>query len=228
MSQFSIGVHVKSADAGAVRAATAALFGAQGFRPLGDEALASVVEDEDRLPDGDDWYGVAVSGDAGAGWVSVYVADWPDSGALARELSRRLNAPALELWVADSRHWGYTLFGGGEVRDRFADDPQAVAETPNEAALYRGDAKTLGQTLGVSGKPLEAALEAARAGAGRLAVGPVDQFTQALGLPFAHAFTGYDEFFEADPDDYADDLEDWPRFRHLAFAPPPGRESLVA
>ena len=77
-------------------ARSTALFAAEGFRPLGDEAASAVVEDEDRLPDGEDWYGVIVSGVAGAGWVSVYVADWQDSGALARGLSARLRAPALE------------------------------------------------------------------------------------------------------------------------------------
>jgi hypothetical protein len=81
--------------------------------------------------------------------------------------------------------------------------------------------------LDVPRAPVQAALEAARTKAGRNAAGPVDGFARTVGLPFAHAYTGYDAFFEEDPEDYADDLEGWPRFRHLAFVPPPGREGLA-
>ena len=228
MSAYYIGVHVKICDAAAVRREAVALFALEGFRLVGDEAASIVVEDEDRLPDGEDWYGAIVSGVAGEGWVSVYVADWQDSGALARGLSARLGVPALELWVAEDVHWGYTYYEKGEVRDRFADAPNAVAETPTEAALYRGRAEALAPVLQVPVPECDALLEQAHADAGQFAGGGVDALAQAVGLPFGHAFTGYDYFFEDDPDDYADDLEDWPRFRHLAFLPPPGRESLAA
>ncbi|MBV9849543.1 MAG: hypothetical protein JO250_07630, partial [Armatimonadetes bacterium] len=200
---------------------------AEGFRPVGDEALSAVVEDEDRLPEGEDWYGAIVSGVAGAGWVSVYVADWQDSGALARGLSERLHAPVLELWVAENVHWGYTYFENGQVVDRFADDPSAVAETPAEAAEYVGKAEALASALDAPVRDLQEALRQARANAGRLAAGPVDALARVAGLPFGHAFIGYESFFEDDPEDYESELEGWPQFRHLTFAHPAGRESLA-
>ena len=227
MSAYYIGVHIKTSDAAAVRRETAALFAAEGFRPLGDEAASVVVEDEDRLPDGEDWYGVVVSGVAGTGWVSVYVADWQDSGALARGLSAQLSVPTLELWVAEDIHWGYTYFENGAVSDRFADAPKAVAETPDEEADYQGRAAMLSPLLQIPIPVCDALLRQAKVDAGQFAGGPVDLFAQAVGLPFGHAFIGYDDFFGDDPDDYADDLDDWPQFRHLAFQPPPGRDSLA-
>ena len=81
-----------------------------------------------------DWYGVLVSGASGTGWVTVYVEDWQDSGFLAKRLSQSVGAPVLELWVADDIHWGYNYYEGGEVRDRFADDPSQVAESDAEAS----------------------------------------------------------------------------------------------
>ena len=54
----------------------------------------------------------------------------------------------------------------------------------------------------------------------------MDALAQAVGLPFEHVFTGYDYFFEDDPEDYSQGLEDWLAFRHLAFQPPRGRETL--
>ena len=227
MSAYYIGIHVKTEDAGAVRREVAALFARHGFRAAGDEAASVAVEDEGRLPDGDDWYGVIVSGVAGAGWVSVYVADWQDSGALARGLSGRLPSPVLELWVAEDIHWGYTFYEHGDVRDRFVDDPRTVAETPAEAAEYVGRAEALASVLQVPLADFEALLRGARAAAGQFAGGPVDTLALAVGLPFGHAFTGYDPFLEDDPEDYAEDLEAWPQFRHLAFRHPAGRETLV-
>jgi hypothetical protein len=227
MNDYYIAVHVKSTDQEAVRQATLALFATEGFRLLREDALASVVEDEDQLPEGDEWYGVIVSGTTGTGWISVYVADWPDSGVLARHLSKDLAVPVLELWVAESRHWGYNYFENGEVRDRFADDPKTVAETDAVAAHYTGNMEALAPILCVPLDQASSSLEFARERMGRNAAGPVDQFTQALGLPFAQAFTGYESFLDDDPEDYAQDLEDWPRFRHIAFALPLGREGLV-
>ena len=227
MSAYYIGVHMKTDHEATVRLELAALFAAEGFRPLGDVAASAVVEDEDRLPDGEDLYGVIVSGIAGAGWVSAYVADWQDSGAIARGLSLRLPAPALELWVAEDIHWGYTYFENGAVIDRFADAPETVAESPVEAAQYAGRAEALAPVLQVPVAECDALLRQAKAGAGQFAGGAVDRFADAVGLPFAHAFTGYDYFFEDDPEDYAGDLEDWPQFRHLSFQPPSGRDSLA-
>ncbi len=227
MSAYYIGVHVKTDEPAAVRREVAALFFVEGFRHLGDEPAPEVVEDEDQLPGGEDWYGVMVSGVAGAGWVSVYVTDWQDSGALAKGLSRRLDTPVLEAWVAEDVHWGYTYYEGGEVRDRFADAPSLVAETADEEAAYVGQAEALSSVLIVPGAEWEKSLRQARVGAGQFAGGAVDSLAQAVGLPFGHAFTGYDYFFDDDPDDYAEDLENWPQFRHLVFRHPAGRDRLT-
>ena len=226
MGGYYINVSLKDADPAAVRRAAADLFTAEGFLPLGEQPAAVVTEDEDALPDGDTWYGVLVSGKAGAGWVTVYVDDWQDSGLLAKHLSKTLGTPALEVWVADDIHWGYTYYERGEVRDRFADDPTALADTPEEAALYAGQANALAPILQVPPAQFAAVLTDARTNAGQFAGGPLDAVAQAVGLPFEHLFTGYDYFFEDDPDDYAQDLEDWPAFCHLAFQPPAGRETL--
>ena len=227
MSAYYIGVHVKTTDRVAVNREITALFVAEGFQLAGDEAASIVVEDEDRLPAGEDWSGVIVSGVGGAGWVSVYVADWRDSGALARGLSEQLQGAVLEVWVAEDIHWGYTYYESGQVRDRFADAPENVTEAPDEAVAYAGSAQSLAAILEASAAEFTTFLRRAQAEAGQFAGGPVDTLAQAVGLPFDHAFTGYDYFFEDDPDDYAEDLVDWPEFRHLAFLPPPGRESLV-
>ena len=125
-----------------VRQFVTSLFAAEDFWLIGDQP-ASVVMDglddaDDATPDGDAWYGAIVSGVSGNGWVSVYVDDWQDSGFLAKRLSHSLNTPLLEVWVNEDIHWGYTYYENGEVRDRFADDAFQVAETAEEAALYRG------------------------------------------------------------------------------------------
>ncbi len=227
MSGYYISVNVRTADAAQVRRLVADICVREGCSDLGDVAASVAVEDEDALPPGDAWFGVLVSGAAGTGWVSVYADDWQDSGLLARRLSSSANQPVLEVWVAEDVHWGYTYYDGGEVRDRFADDPSTVAETSEEATLYAGQADVLAPILRVPPARLMTLLREARASAGQFAGGPLDALAEAIGIPFEHLFTGYDYFFADDPEDYAQDLEDWPAFRHLAFAPPPGRESLA-
>ena len=203
------------------------VFADAGFRRLGDEPLAAVVDDEDKLPDGDTWYGVAQSGATQRGWVSVYVDDWADSGLLAKAISSALAVPALEVWVADDVHWGYTYYEAGQVKDRFADAPAEVAETPAEAALYAGNADALAAILQVLAHQFAKTLADARAKAGQFSGGPLDSVAEAVGLPFEHVFTGYDYFFSDDPEDYSGDLENWPAFRHLAFQMPKDRETLA-
>ena len=53
---------------------------------------------------------------------------------------------------------------------------------------------------------------------------------RALGgraLPMLDPFLLLDEFHSDNPDDYAEDLENWAGFRHLAFGLPKGRETLA-
>lgn len=227
MGGYYIGIHIKINDGEAVKEAVNQVFADAGFRLLGDEPASVVVDDEDKLPDGDQWYGVILSGPTKYGWVSVYVDDWADSGLLAKSLSQGLNVPALEVWVADDVHWGYTYYESGAVKDRFADDPTQVAETPTEIALYAGAADALAAVLQVPVDKLAQTLQDARTKAGQFAGGPLDSVAEAVGLPFEHVFTGYDYFFSDDPEDYSGDLENWPAFRHLAFQMPKGRETLA-
>ena len=227
MGGYYIGIHLKTTDAAQVKNAVVQTFADAGFRFLSDELAASVVDDEDRLPDGDGWYGVMVSGKSGTGWVSVYADDWADSGLLTKSVSSALGVPALEVWVADDIHWGYTYYENGTVQDRFADAPNEVAETPAEAALYAGNVDALSAILQVPSTRLSKTLADARAKAGQFSGGPLDAVAEAVGLPFEHLFTGYDYFFSDDPEDYSGDLENWPAFRHLAFQIPKGRETLA-
>ena len=228
MSGYYIGIHLKTNHQAQVISAVTAVFTDAGFRLLSDEPASEVVENEDKLPDGDTWYGVLVSGPTKRGWVSVYVDDWADSGLLAKALSGSLGVPALEVWVADDIHWGYTFYEQGAVQDRFADDPAPLADTPAEAALYAGNADALLPILQVPPAQFAAALTDARAKAGQFAGEPLDRLASAVGLPFEHLLTGYEYFFSDDPEDYSLDLENWPAFRHLAFQTPKGRETLTA
>ena len=227
MGGYYIGIHLKTASIAQVIGAVTKTFADAGFRFLSDEPAAAVVDDEDTLPDGDRWYGVIVSGATRRGWVSVYLDDWADSGLLAKSVSHALNIPALEVWVADDIHWGYTYYENGTVQDRFADAPDEVAETPAEAALYAGSTDALSTILQVPPSQFANALADARANAGQFGGGPLDSVAEAVGLPFEHVFTGYDYFFSDDPEDYSGDLENWPAFRHLAFGMPKGRETLA-
>lgn len=226
MPGYYININIKTDNAARVRAVVTDIFTRDGFTLISNEAASVVTEDEDALPDGDDWYGVIVSGAAGRGWVSVYVDDWQDSGFLARYLSQLLAAPILEIWVSADIHWGFTYYENGEVRDRFADDPSPLAETREEDALYRGQPKVMAPVLRTSPAKFQELLQDAQTHAGQFAGEPIDALAQAVGLPFEHVFTGYDYFFADDPEDYAQDLERWPEFRFLAFQPPPGRETL--
>ena len=227
MGGYYIGIHLRTADAAQVKVAVTKTFADAGFRFLSDEPASAVVDDEDRLPDGDHWYGVMVSSATKRGWVSVYADDWADSGLLAKSLSSALAVPALEVWVADDIHWGYTYYENGTVQDRFSDAPNEVAETPAEAALYVGNADALAAILQVPPSQFAKTLADARAKAGQFSGGPLDAVAEAVGLPFEHVFTGYDYFFSDDPEDYSSDLENWPAFRHLAFQMPKGRETLA-
>ena len=227
MGGYYISIHLKTPSEAQVKDAVIKVFADTGFPLLSDEPASAVVEDEDKLPEGDRWYGVLVSGKSGRGWVSVYVDDWADSGLLAKSLSQSLGVPTLEVWVADDVHWGYTYYENGAVKDRFADDPTPLAETADEAALYAGNAEALAAILQVPPAQLAKTLADARAHAGQFAGGPLDAVALAVGLPFEHLFTGYDYFFDDDPEDYSQDLENWPAFRHLAFQLPKGRETLA-
>lgn len=227
MGGYYISIHLKTDNPAQVRKSVTDTFADAGFRLLSDEPASMVVEDEDKLPDGDNWYGVLVSGKSGRGWVSVYVDDWADSGLLAKSISQKLGVPALEVWVADDIHWGYTCCENGEVKDRFADDATLMSEDAAEAALYAGDADALSAVLQVPPTQFARTLQDAHAKAGQFAGGPLDAVALAVGLPFEHLFTGYDYFFSDDPEDYSLDLEDWPAFRHLAFQTPKGRETLA-
>ena len=227
MGGYYIGTHFKTNDTGQVKDAVTKTFTDAGFRFLSDEPLPAVVDDEDTLPDDDTWYGVIESGQTKHGWVSVYVDDWADSGLLAKSVSLTLGVPALEVWVADDIHWGYTYYESGLVADRFADDPSQFAETPAEADLYTGNADALSAILQVPVDKLAKTLADAHAKAGQFSGGPLGDLADAVGLPFEHIFTGYDYFFSDDPEDYSGDLENWPSFRHLAFQMPKGRETLA-
>ncbi len=88
MPGYYININIKTDNAARVRAVVTDIFTREGFTLISNEAASVVTEDEDALPDGDDWYGVIVSGAAGRGWVSVYVDDWQDSGFLAKRLSQ--------------------------------------------------------------------------------------------------------------------------------------------
>lgn len=227
MPDYYISLHLHTSDAARVRQAVGDVFTERGFTWVADDPASVVTEDDDALPEGDDWYGVVVSGRSGAGWVSVYVDDWADSGLLARELSRALAVPALEVWVAEDVHWGCTYFFNGDVQARFADAPDTVADTPEEAAAYRGDASAFTAVLTMPASELQAAFAAAQEAAGTFAGPGVDALCQAVGLPFEHAFTGYEFFFSDDPDDYGPSLQGWRGFRHLSFRPPAGRDTLA-
>lgn len=227
MGGYYIGIHLKTILTAQVKDAVTKTFADAGFRLLGDEPASAVVDDEDTLPDGDHWYGVLMSGKSGTGWVSIYVDDWADSGLLAKSVSSALGVPALEVWVADDIHWGYTYYENGTVQDRFSDAPDEIAETPAEAALYAGNADALAAILQAPSAQFSKTLADARAHAGQFSGGPLDAVAEAVGLPFEHVFTGYDYFFSDDPEDYSGDLENWPAFRHLAFQMPKGRETLA-
>jgi hypothetical protein len=225
MGGYYININVRSEDAQAVRDAVVAAFETNGFPLLGIETAQEAVEDEARLANSDDCYGVLVSG-VDHGWVTVYVDDWKDSGVVAGAVTKRLSARAVEMWVANDTHWGYNYWQEGTVRDRFADDPLEVADSPDEEASFAGDPAVLAGVAGSAAR-IGDVLDDAHEAAGTFAGGPLGALCDAIDLPFERAFTGYEYFFTDDPDDYVDDHPDWPESRHLCFRIPQGRETLA-
>jgi hypothetical protein len=227
MNESFIACHLKTSDPRCIEQDLSAFLINEGFPLLRAEPLREALDADAPGHDPDGTLGVVLSSAAGSGWVSVYTADWLESGVLAKALSQRLSLWALELWVVNDLHWGYTLYDSGQVLDRFADNPKNVADTREEQALYRGNPALFLPLLKSPAAQVAPILSRAHAQAGRFAAEPIDALADALGLPFAHAFLGYDSFFENDPEDYADDLEHWPQFRHLTFQIPAGREGLA-
>jgi len=227
MGGYYINVNVRSDSAEAVRDAMIAAFGAEGFQLVQTDPAAEVVENEDQLPDGDDWYGAIMSGHNENDWVTIYVDDWKDSGVLARWVSETLQTQAIEIWVADDVNWGYSYWENGRVRDRFADDPKTMTEDAAEREMYKGAPEVLGPVLEVTDAAFAKVLVDAKERAGQFAGPSVGELCEALALPFEQAFTGYDYFFSDDPDDYSIDLPHWPDFRHFAFRHPERRERLA-
>jgi hypothetical protein len=197
-----------------------------GFVPIADEPLAAVAADETRLPDGERWYGLICSGKTAGGWVSIYVEDWQDSGALAERISQSMPAHVLEVWIADDTVWGYNYFENGTVRDRFANDPAEVADTKADVLKLSGNPAALKAVLKTTPEEFAALLAKAQASRTDLAAGFVERFCDAVGLNFTHAYTSHDQFFDDDSEDYSPGMEDWEQFRHLAFQHPQGKERI--
>jgi len=218
-ARYCIGIHVAAPDPLAVRQKAVAAMAAHHFGLFSDELV------DEAEPD-DDSYGLICSGPTRAGWVSLYVTDWQDSGVIAQYLSHALSTAVLEIWVAEDTLWGYNYFECGEVRDRFASDPVGVAESPAEATRLYGDPGVLRGILKTSPDVLESILRHSQANAGGLAAGPVGRASDTLGLNFNHVYTSYEAFFDDDPEDYSPGLENWAQFRHLTFRHPQGKESI--
>lgn len=226
LSDNHISVHVRYDDPKAVSAAVSEIFTGVGYGLLSDETAKEAVESEEELED--DIYGFIVSGATSGGWISVYVDDWVDSGLIAKTLSQKLAAWVLETWINDEVHWGYTLYNEGEILDRFADDPYEITNDPNEAALYTGQQETFGPILiNPSPDSLKSLLDKAQENAGEEHSAKfVAQLAELVGIPFEHTLIGLEDFFEEDPEDYVQDLENWDAFRFLTFRHPEGRSTL--
>ena len=226
MSEYAISLHVKDVEQDDVLRTINTIFLEEGFGTPVDMSAAVTVADENEHKD-DGGYGVFVGGKTTSGWVSCFVDDWQDSGYLAKRLSDILKTNIIEIWMAESVHWGYTLFFKGAVADRFADDPWQIAESPSERDLYRGNEQELAF---VAGNKAEGLIERTRTEQSRaedFAGAAIAELAAAIGLPFEHGLIGYSDFFEEDPADYSQDLEAWHTFRHLSFGPPAGREQLA-
>jgi len=226
MRGYYISVNLRTGDLENVRNGVIAVCEDEGLPLIQVDPAERVVDNEDRLPEGEDWYGIIVSGSVKPGWVSVYVDDWKDSGALAKWLSAKLSVPTLEMWVAQDTHWGYTYFENGEVRDRYADDPSLVAEAPEEEPLYKGAPDTLAPIAALAAPEIAAALDRGREKAGEFAGIALSGFCDTVALPFERAFISYEHFFTDAPEDYIPEHPDWPNFRHLSFRLPDDRDSL--
>ncbi|MGO8674211.1 MAG: hypothetical protein ACLQVD_22965 [Capsulimonadaceae bacterium] len=227
MGGYYINVNVKADCVGAVYQALVDTLAAEKFRLIQDDPAADVVDNDDCLPEGEDWYGLILSGHADNDWVTVYAADWKDCGLLARRISENLQSQVLEVWVADDVNWGYNYWQNGVVVDRFADDPRVLTVDAAEADLYFGSPAAVGPILEITDDAFAHMLAAARNNAGQFAGPSVGDLCTAVALPFEQAFTAYDYFFTDDPEDYAPDLPQWPQFRHLVFQHPDGRDRLT-
>jgi hypothetical protein len=227
MGGYYINVNIKADSADAVQEAVVETLAAEGFSLVQNEAASSVVDNDEFLPDGDDWYGILLSGHSDNDWVTIYVDDWKDSGLLARKVTQSLGAQAIEIWVADDVNWGYSYWESGNVRDRFADDPKVMTADAAEAELYDGCPSALGPILEVTDEALAVVLTDARKRAGQFAGPSVGEICEAIALPFEQAFTAYEYFFSDDPADYSVDLPHWNHFRHLTFRHADGRDRLT-
>lgn len=226
MGGYYINIHLKANELAMVRQALVDLFHAHGFALCGEDAVAAAVESDSDSAVALDWYGIIVSPPSG-GWISVYVDDWQDSGVIVKGLSRALEIPALEVWAADEIYWGYAYYENGEVIDRFANDPRKVSSQPAEIEILAGRPEALAPILCVPVAEFAQMLDNARTSAGQF-VGPaIDNLAEAVRLPFDHILIGYESFFEDDPEDYVPGLLDWPRWQHLAFKHPEGKDRLV-
>lgn len=227
MNDSHISVHVRHNDPAAVTAAVSDIFSGAGYGLLSDETAKEAVESEDELEE--DIYGFIVTGATQGGWISVYVDDWVDSGLIAKTLSDKLQAWVLETWIQDEFHWGYTLYNVGQIVDRFTDDPYALTNDPDEAALYTGNHETFLPILVQPAETLKSLLDQAQENAGEEnSTKSVALLAETVGIPFEHALIGLEGFFEQDPEDYVIDLENWEAFRFLTFKHPSGKSALVS
>lgn len=227
MRGYYISVNVRADSLESVRNAVIGVCEAEGLPLIQVDPAERVVDDEDKLPEGEDWYGLLVSGIAAPGWVTIYVDDWKDSGYLAKALSRHFDKTVMEIWVAQDIHWGYTCFSGGSVTDRYADDPSLVIDTPEEGPLYKGDPAAMASIATAPAEQLQDILELGRANTGKFAGVAISSLCEALSLPFERVFTSYEHFFTDDPEDFAVEHTDWPQFRHYSFSLPEDRDSLA-
>jgi len=227
LSENHISIHVRHNDQAAVSAAVSQIFNGAGYGLLTDETAQQAVESEEELED--DIYGYIVTGATEGGWISIYVDDWVDSGLIAKSVSQTLQAWTLETWIQDEFHWGYTLYNEGAILDRFTDDPYALTNDPDEAALYTGNHETFLPILVQPAETLKTLLdEAQEKAAEENSTKSVAHLAEAVGIPFEHALIGLEDFFEEDPEDYIPDLENWPTFRFLTFRHPEGKSTLVS
>lgn len=218
MSDYAISVHILAQDPLRVISAITDTFSADNFALVRIANADSVVNEKSAEPSlQDDQYGLFVSGTSGGKWVSVYVDDWKDSGFLAQCISERLATNVIEIWIAESIHWGYTIFNNGVVSDRFANEPDRMGDTKEERALYTGSEFELSKIAGDACAGIFEAARQEQLDAEDFAGSAVACVADAIGLPFEHAIIGYDDFFDEDSEEYAKDLSNWPSFQHLTF-----------
>jgi hypothetical protein len=226
MDGYFINIHFRAKDVDSIKRSIISVFEKQGFKLTEDAPAAEIVGDDSQLPEDDTRYGLVISG-LSNGWISAYVDDWQDSGLLAKEISRRLQVPTLEIWASENVQWGYTYFVAGEVWDRFGNDPAAIADSPAEEKKYIGNPVALADVLVVPPVNLETVLRQAQQEPDEFVSGSISEVCDTVGLPYEHALIGYEDFFETDPEDYQQDLTDWPSFRHLYFIGADGKEKLA-